>query len=281
MGKTPEDAATLYEDVPPWMAEPLWDWLEQRTVRRIGNPGGSTGRVTVSNVEFVKKFDRITHSYSPLAPEFAQFGAEAFEQLDIDTLLRFIDYCVATAEPFIDLVSNSELEVILKESNFAWKVGTRDGYPGLERRLPLGVQESADHVMATSGDAGRRLSEAWHAAFGVSPNPLLAYHLAVLAVEDAVLPVVSPKDRDRTLGKAIAVIRDQGWVLPTPKPDDRAPTGDVLQLTLGMLWHGHGERHGGAMDPDTKITQEAAAAAVMLAVPLVQWFTSGAARRSS
>lgn len=98
--------------------------------------------------------------------------------------------------------------------------------------MPLGVQETADHIMEPAGDAGRRLSEAWHAAFGVNPDPSKAYGLAIKAVEDAAKPVVSPNDGKVTLGKMIGVIRDQGWGLPLQREDSQAPTSEVL---LGML----------------------------------------------
>lgn len=110
--------------------------------------------------------------------------------------------------------------------------------------------------MSSAGDAGATLSEAWHAAFGVSPDPWKACSKTVMAVKDAALPTVSPKDRDRTLGKAIGAIKDQSWELPTPKPDDRTPTSEVLRHMLGMLWYGNGERHGGRVDPETKISRE-------------------------
>ena len=61
--------------------------------------------------------------------------------------------------------------------------------------------------------------------------------------------------------------------------------GDVegeLAEVPGMmraLWAGQTDRHGGDSDPALVITQEVAETAVLLAVPLVQWFTSGAVAR--
>lgn len=168
----------------------------------------------------------------------------------------------------------------LELAGSAWRVGTRDGLPGLERRVPLGVQEAAEQVMRASGSAGERLSEAWHAAFGVSPDPSRAYGLAIKAVEDALKPVVSPEDAQSTLGKMIGVIRGQaGWSLALQRASERAQPSDVLVAMLRTLWDGQVDRHGG--DPAAaRISQEAAETAVLLAVPLVYWFTSGRAYRS-
>lgn len=274
MGQEAEPTGTLYEGVPPWLREAVYEWL-----RREGQWGGS------GIVAQVRAFDQLRRAQVPVADVLKIEGWGGVENYwePSNDLLPFVDYmvwqCWERRTPRDAQRRCDWLEEQLLRSGSSWTIGTRDGFPGLERRMPLGIQEAADHTMVTAGDAGQRLSEAWHAAFGVNPDPWKAYSKAVLAVEDAALPVVSPKDKDRTLGKAIAAIRDQGWTLPTPKPDERTPTSEVLRHMLGMLWYGHGERHGGAVDPGAGISQEDAEVAVLLAVPLVQWFTSGAAAR--
>jgi hypothetical protein len=276
MGQTAEEADALHEGIPPWMATALWAWITDRV------SGSTRSGYRVPFPEVVDKFEQARRSRNPITENFENLGVETLKtswSADRD-VLPFVDFLICEERnKHHEPASLAELEQILVACGSAWKVGTRERYPGLERRVALGVQEVADHVMSTAGDAGLRLSEAWHAVFGLNPDPWKAYSKAVLAVEDAALPGVSPKDKDRTLGKAIGAIRDQGWELPTPKPDERTPTVEVLRHMLGMLWYGHGERHGGAVDPDTKISQEDAETAVLLAVPLVQWFSSGAARR--
>jgi hypothetical protein len=137
--------------------------------------------------------------------------------------------------------------------------------------------------MRSSGHAGKRLAEAWGAAFGIAPNPSHAYSLAIKAVEDAAVPVVCPADATATLGKINAQLRNTGdWSLPLQREDLHATTGSTLLSMMKMLWAGQADRHGGHHDPDLAITQEAAEIAVMTAATLVQWFTSGVvARRSS
>lgn len=184
-----------------------------------------------------------------------------------------------TGEDLVIVGSNFELDAILEESRSAWKVGTRHGFPGLERRMPLGAQDAADHNTRTTGRAGERLSEAWHAVYGVNPNPAHAYATAVKAVEDATIPVVVPKQTDATLGHVISQLKRGGWSLPLTREHPEAPTGETVVRMLQALWKGHHDRHGGDSSAPKSVSQEEAETAVSLAVPLVQWFSSGAVAR--
>ncbi|MBT2248354.1 hypothetical protein JHV56_06555 [Arthrobacter sp. BHU FT2] len=191
--------------------------------------------------------------------------------------LRIADYLLSLqrSSPAAD-----ELELILEESGSMWKVGERVSRFGLVRRVPEAVINAVDQTIAASGHAGQRLAEAWEAAYGIDPNPSLAYSLAVKAVEDATIPVVSPTDTSATLGKINAHIRNAGgWSLPLQREDAHAPTSTTLLYMMKMLWAGQADRHGGHHDPELTITQEAAEVAVMTAATLVQWFTSGAVAR--
>jgi len=258
MGQSEEDAATLHEGVPPWMEDSLWAWLTRAlSHRQCGT--------TYFHIGLVQAYARVTRSREPLTGLLQDGGVPAFRnRWGSQEIVRFLDFCVARASAVDAVPSTKELEQILLESGSAWKVGTRDGFPGLERRVPEGVQEAAEHTMASAGDAGRRLSEAWHAAFGLSPNPSHAYRLAVLAVEDASKPVIAPNDRAATLGKMIGVVREQGdWTLPFAREDANAPTKDVLLGMMRALWAGQADRHGGDPDPALVITQEAAETAVL------------------
>lgn len=129
--------------------------------------------------------------------------------------------------------------------------------------------------MNDSDHAGEVLTGAWRAAFGVSPDPSKAYGLAIKAVETAAKPQVSPKDDVATLGKMRGVLRDQKWGLPLAQQDDE---GLILREMVSALWTGQTDRHG-SDGPLVTPTQEQAETAIMLAVPLVHWFSSGAASR--
>jgi hypothetical protein len=175
-----------------------------------------------------------------------------------------------------------ELDALLARSKSAWEVGTRSGRPGLVRRVPLGVQVAADSVMARTGRAGVRLAKAWEELYGVVSNPSEAYRLAILAVEDAAVPIVSPKNLNATLGTVLKQIEDQkDWQMPMEREPASAPSGEVLAGMIRMLWHGQHDRHGGQPSAPGNVSVDEATVAVSLAVTLVHWFNAGVVRRST
>jgi len=174
---------------------------------------------------------------------------------------------------------NDDLERILRDGGSKWKVGVRNGQPGLEDRVPQGVQDAADQAMAHPGDAGRLLSEAWHATYGINPQADLGYRKSIEAVEAVVLPLVTPNDAAATLGKAIGQMRSDGdWKLPFIKEHAQNPSPGVVLGMMQALWSGHSDRHPGTPSY-IQSTQQAAEAAVSLAVTLVNLFSSGGIAR--
>lgn len=211
----------------------------------------------------------------------AAYGAQSlFENLRPDEILSFLDWAVFdNAEGDGDSSDNDVLEEILIAGGSLWKVGQRDGVAGLERRVPKGVQQAAEQVMSTPGHAGTLLSEAWHAAFGLNPDFGKAYAQSVKAVEAAAIPVVSPNDAGATLGKVIGTIRADGnWSLDLTREHLTSTSAAVILGMAQALWTGQSDRHAGPSDygPSTRADAEAA---VFLAVPLVQFFSSGAVAR--
>lgn len=276
MGQSAERADALHEGVPQWMSRSLWEWIADRV-----QPLSTNGRRRL-RPEVVDRFERMRRTDDPITEDFEQYGLEGLRgvwTVDAD-ILPFVDYLIHDRSQQSDAKALAKLERLLVESGSAWTVGTRDGQPGLERRVPLGVQDVADHAMANAGRAGERLSEAWHATFGVSPNPTLAYALAVRAVEDATIQRVVPNQKDATLGHVIGQLRNDGdWGLPLTREDPTAPTSETIVRMAKALWKGHHDRHGGDPNAPKSVSQEEAEAAVLLAVSLVHWFSSGAAAR--
>lgn len=177
----------------------------------------------------------------------------------------------------------ARLESTLRSSGSKWTIGVRAADRlGLVQRVPEGVQTAAEATMRSSGRAGRRLAEAWGEAFGIEPNPSNAYSLSVKAVEDAALPKVPLKPKDhRTLGSVIRALNSANydaadWTLGFQREDKHYSNGQTLVAMLKTLWSGQTDRHGGDHElvNGTLISQEAAEAAAMLAVPLVHWFSS-------
>ncbi|WP_407318540.1 hypothetical protein UQW22_17895 [Isoptericola halotolerans] len=283
MGQTDEDAAVLVEHVPLWAAASVASWLREvlrPQIVGVSNFGGAS---------WVGQFDRRMRLYDPIAPLFEQMDFRPFLdrliQRDLD--ISFLDFLVYKLHELGGWAGGKSysgsslermpevLEHLFWESGVAWKVGTRGEFAGLERRVPEGVQVAAESVMNGSNHAGDILSEAWHAAFGVAPDASKAYGLAIKAVETAAKPEVSPKDDVATLGKMCGVLRDQKWGLSLARQDD---DGLILREMVSALWTGQSGRHG-SDGPLATPTQEQAETAVMLAVPLVHWFSSGAAAR--
>ncbi|MGK2854760.1 MAG: hypothetical protein ACSLE3_11780, partial [Microbacteriaceae bacterium] len=139
---------------------------------------------------------------------------DSSEKLALLDFLLFLERDKYNAED-----GRKSLEMYLRAGGSEWRVGMRGGDPGLEKRVPQGVADAAEAIMATSATAGALLSEAWHNAYGRNPNPEEAYEKAIKAVEEAGAEVVLPKNPKATLGTMIAAVRDQGdWHLPLESP---------------------------------------------------------------
>ena len=177
-----------------------------------------------------------------------------------------------------------ELEHVLREGHSAWKVS--DHIDALERRQDTTVTSAAHHATETARSAGRpasavRLEEAWSAAYGLHPEPSRAFSRAILAVEAVAVPAIVPNKADATLGHVLGQLRNQGHLYELAIVDKTGAPSSVEALTglVGLLWEGHTDRHEGNR-PALPITQEAAEMAVHAAAVLVQWFSSGAIRRT-
>lgn len=269
----------LHDGIPDWMAESFWDWMRTRLVLSQTSEEYPGALDYYLNQDLVRQVERRCRVAIPYRGYDADIGMSEIRGSAEATnaQLRIADFLLA-------LQSNDhaarKLNMVLEESGSMWRVGERSGSQGLIHRVPDSIQAAVDSAILTSGHAGARLARAWEATYGIDPNPSLAYSLAVKAVEDAAIPVVSPNDTSATLGKINSQIRNSGdWSLPLQREDQHATTSATLLSMMKMLWAGQADRHGGHHDPDLVITQEAAEAAVMTAATLVQWFSSGAVAR--
>jgi len=217
----------------------------------------------------------------PLVEELRANGpAMLFDILDANMVLRILDWAVYDNEgKYTGREANEKLENILSSGGSLWKVGERQGVAGLERRVPQGVQDLAEAAMNRPGDAGRLLSEAWHAVYGINPKPDEGYRKSIEAVEAVVLPLVAANDDTAQLGKAIGQMRAEGdWRMPFVKEHKDNPSQVVVLGMMQALWSGHSDRHPGTPNY-IQSTQEAAEAAVSLAVTLVSLFANGGIAR--
>ncbi|RMI09285.1 hypothetical protein EBM89_10995 [Cellulomonas triticagri] len=266
------------------MVHPYWSWvLEALTTYRTYRDG--SGRIASLDEKVVEPMCQILRIPMPTLrmPDVNHTTAQAHLKTAMSSLqkhprpLQIADYLLAHGRN----VKPGEFEALLTRSKSAWSVGTRAGKPGLVRRVPEGVQKASDAVIARSGRAGVRLARAWEELYGIDSNPSEAYRLAILAVEDAAVPVVSPTNERATLGTVLSQLESQGNSrLPMEREHDKAASDQVLIGMARMLWHGQHDRHGGQPSAPGAVSVDEARVALGVAVALVDWFSAGLVRRS-
>ncbi len=273
-------AQTLHPGVPPWLEEPLQRWADMALLSlSVLRPDPlayplQQHRSPIANA--LQEFDLLTHRAEPLAKVHETNGARSLRAAlrEDDDWLEYIDF-LAYKMREASVVGHTrihELKQLLTDAGSEWTVGEKDGHSTLVKRVHSGVVDSARAVMTSQGASGVLLTEAWTALYGTNPDPEEAYEKAIKAVEEAGAEKVAPNDAHATLGKMISQTRDQRWVLPLSSADASVPTA-----MMRALWQSQESRHGG--NSYRKPTLEEAEAAVLLAVPLVQWFRSGVFRR--
>jgi hypothetical protein len=276
-GVEPENHPTLVDGVPEWMHSSLREVFSSEFRRFIRTSEFGDGHF-VSRVDRMRAFDLVSRG-RPFADLLASTtGGHVFNTTTDTERLQMIDWMIKD-----NTGGNEEgiqaIAEILHSGGSKWMVGLRNGLPGLQARVPEGVQDAADAAMAVPGDSGRLLSEAWQAVYGLNPQPDLGYRKSIDAVEAVVLPLVKAGDDTATLGKAIGQMRAEGdWKLPFIKEHKDNPSEKVVLSMMQALWSGHSDRHPGT-GTYLQSTQEAAEAAVSLAVTLVNLFNSGAVKR--
>jgi hypothetical protein len=270
-GPTPRHEV-LHEGVPPWLREPLRAWL----VDGIDSVEDALSTYD-AEARLARSFDMYARLTQPLAPTLGRTTSLATVVLkqDPELILDFVDFIlpmVVQAEH--TTASAIHLDQLLSHGGSVWGVGKRGDEAGLERRVDDTVMGAADKAMSESGHAGKLLAEAWQKVYGRSPDPKGAYSKAVLAVEEAAVLVVTPKDKKSTLGKIAQVMRDQGdwrYVLHEGGVESAqdAPLHQVQEL-----WH-RDPRHANGEATYRDPTQREAETAVFLAVGLVHMFSAG------
>ncbi|MBR7829250.1 hypothetical protein KDK95_23280 [Actinospica sp. MGRD01-02] len=180
-----------------------------------------------------------------------------------------------------DLVD--ELQEILEEGGSAYCVNAdRDG---LETRVDPTASAAMHAIRQSLTKTGREgaadlLRDAWAKVYGMRPDPGEAYSDAVKAVEALACPLFLPHAQQPTLGTVKTHLEQASakYELVISGRDANPAPVDAAVAMIGLLWHGQRERHAGG-PTSAPITQEAAEAAVHLALTLVQWLEAGAIRQ--
>jgi hypothetical protein len=273
----------LHDGVPEWLATPYWIWV-QESVTIVGRYRDGSGRFDRLDESLTEAMCQTLGIPTPNLRRFETSPLGGHKQLTLamkalrahSKPLQIADYLLA----YGGHGGADRLDDVLQRSRSLYQVGTRAGRPGLTRRVPLGVKENADALFASSGQAGIRLAKAWEALYGVSPDSSKSYGLAIKAVEDVAIPLVSPTNSRASLGTLITQMRDQrNWSLPMLREHDDVNSGDALLNMMRLLWNGQHDRHGGQPSAPGDVTFEEAQVAVSLAVNIVQLFSAGLVQR--
>lgn len=272
----------LHDGVPEWMRSAYWAWIRDAlTVQRRS----VNTHFTVLDTDLAETMCQ--RLQIPLPNLRSRVLSNSIGRTQLDNAMKILGSHEAPLQIADFLLAHGgrapadDLEGILERSKSAWTVGTRFGKPGLVRRVALGVQVAADSLMQRAGRAGVRLAKAWGELYGLNPNASEAYRLAILAVEDTAIPIVSPQHGGATLGTVLRQMESQGdWRLPMERESPDVPSGGVLAGMMQVLWHGQHDRHGGQPSAPGDVSWEEANVAVSLAVTLVNLFDVGLVARS-
>jgi len=297
-------------EVPAPLARPLREWVYD-TLRETPSGTGIDEDRIVERVTL--RLDLVlpdAEAYEQDLPDTVTGRSSRFLAYDtpVDQLLDVVDAVLdlLPAPPdFVDLLSPPPARPGARRAGLVpgateWLTGRRveldrllgdalsvlrvqAGGRGLERRSDALAEAAFGEVIRSAeaardaGSAARQLREAWGCVYALHPDPAKGYAQAIKAVESAAHAVVEPRNARATMGTMLGQLKANhdhfSLVIGT-----RGEVGPLIE-NMRLLWEGQTSRHGSSR-PTRDETLEEAVMAVHLAVLLVQWFTSGAVRRS-
>lgn len=265
----------MYEDVPPHLQHPLWNWTHQYINLGVRGHGAKRIRDVANHMRYDFARADAGARYSGMSPE-TNMGEYIEKRCSThpEEQLQMIEFFLGLASPS----AAEALEEILRLGNSAYAVST-DG-KRLEMRIAPEVKAQVEEVIAAAaGSAGDHLTNAWNEAYGREQDPVKAYSESIKAAEAALAPVVSPNDLRATLGTMIGQVRANPQLYAFAIGDGANSDGvqTVLHL-MQALWEGQTSRHAG-VNPTREETSAEAQTAVHIAASLVQFGSSGAFAR--
>lgn len=292
-----DEQDVLVEGVPRWARPSLRQWLTPILYAvQDEQYHGFSGTPSPAFLMLVERRLRVELDWSraeQAAINTLLAAMDVAEDLYLDVLQMAIDnmhlgYSVQTRHEAF-----AELERILTESGMAVRLDVRREPTGkdwhgrpmyreivtLQRRTSEGAASAVYAVSEQASEPGKHLSAAWNHAYGRSPDPRGAYREAVMAVEAASIPIVSPNNAKATLGTVIRDLRStpQRWQFVMTRDlqvGSTIPPIEVVTNMATLLWVNQTDRHA----PVQPITQQQAEMAVHLALTLVHFFTRSITR---
>lgn len=138
---------------------------------------------------------------------------------------------------------------------------------GLEFRVPEETQQIYATAVSENDHASTLLKSAWAAAFSRDSDPKRAWEQATESVEFLLKPVVSPKDKNATISKMAAALRDapQKWECAVPAMHGLSSVESFAKL-LDIVGHNPG-KHGSEEQIDLLTSRTV----VLQAITVCQW----------
>jgi hypothetical protein len=276
----------LHSGVPAWMRESLWEWFSKRISVRLSSGRSGRGYMAPSGaaIREIERVCRVDSAWNG-GPDYTDLlsGLSALRRVLYSNEMAYltaVDFQLSKLSEQ-NAAEMQELETILRDSASEWRVGIVNSKPGLVQRIDQTVQTAAEEIVAGGTRAGDLLAHAWRHAFSMTRDPSAAYRCAVRAIEAAAAPILTPDDPRPSLGKMNAVLRDgmSKWDFAFTVDSAVEPKVVLLQM-MQLIWTNEYSRHVDADDTvPLHVSQEEAESAVVLALTLVNWFTSGSIKR--
>ncbi|MFJ7280269.1 hypothetical protein [Kitasatospora sp. NPDC098663] len=286
----------LREDVPSSLETPLREWLHS-AVRRRG--GGAWRRVAVRCDLVLEGDDESDYSAIGYSERLAYWTPAERLLEAVDALLDLLPV-EATADGFPILmpprlspldtlagmpkrVDRRDLQVLLDDARSRYTI--RDDGKALVTRVDIGVEHAVRDAIESGrrperGSASEHLQEAFARVTAVTPDPVVAYSEAIKAVECAAQATLQPAHGRATLGTMLGELpklKDRlVFEIEGRDPQDGI---EMVRSMMSLLWGGQTSRHG-KQHPTDRETVAEATAAVHIAAVLVQFFSTGAIRRT-
>lgn len=268
-----------FEGVPDFLVASLREWIRDALMEATDT------RYTFEDARMFAQVVALRLRLSPRPSNGAGLTGHQLALIKADqrNLLRVINGILHMA-PELDRLADliERLAVVLTVSGSAYEL-TETRRPQLVRRVDPAVREAVQKGQAEAAPAaGDHLRRSWIAAYGLDPDPNVAYAEAVRAVEAVACPLVVPNaSRTPTLGSVLTALRGDlqanqpKWQLTIPDQTGGPAAVGALVSMIELLWHGHRSRHAGSTSSRPN-TLEEAEAAYMLAATLVHWLSRGA-----
>ncbi|WP_242355956.1 hypothetical protein [Anaeromyxobacter sp. SG64] len=248
------------EGVPDWLAHILWSWFLDHA---LPLRGGDYLPSALDDLALRLQVDLGPRDNVDMRIQWLQSRTWS----DRDLLLKALDWALG-----IRRVDSRKLASILETAGSAWTVAPDQC--GLSRRVLPEAHAVAANVVESGTNAGTLISQAWRLIYGRDPNPTAGFDKTVRAVEAVACPIIVPKDKNATLGRAIGILKNR----PTGKfasvfrnARDTDPLDAVVQL-MQLVWTNNYARHASDRSVPIDVSQSEAEAALHAAVTLVEWF---------